>query len=219
VQVLGRGERLLDFDCHCPMMSLPLALGTRLETVPAAGPYLFADKILQSEWRARLGSRSRPRVGLVWAGNPAHALDYRRSMPLALLEEFLKLPVDFHCLQPDVRAADMAWLVEHGSVHLWRDELNDFTQSAALVAELDLVISVDTAAVHMVGALGAEAWALIQLPPDFRWMLGRDDSPWYPGMRLFRQDRLGDWSGVVRRLTEALIERFGLVIDGDKGMG
>ncbi|GAB7537877.1 tetratricopeptide repeat protein [Burkholderia sp. 3C] len=205
-RVIADGAPLPDFDLHCPMMSLPLAFGTTLDTVPAAIPYLHADSERRAAWAQRLDASlppGRPRIGIAWSGNPRHANDINRSMPLAALAPWLALDASFVSLQPVVQPRDAAAFAASG-VTGFGDALDDFAQTAALVATLDLVISVDTSVAHLAGALGVPLWVLLPRVPDWRWLLDRDDSPWYPRATLFRQPRPGDWPALVERVGVAL---------------
>lgn len=188
------------FDWATPLMSLPLALGTTLETVPAEVPYLRVPEPTVPEYSGR------PRVGIVWSGSTTHKNDRNRSMPLATLAPLLSLPVDWVCLQPEVRETDLAWLKAHPEVALQRPALPDFVTTAQIIAGLDLVITVDTSVAHLAGALGKPVWILLPTGCDYRWLLERADSPWYPTARLFRQSERGDWAGVVSYVQEALTE-------------
>jgi len=203
-RLLVPGEPLPAFDYHCPLLSLPLAFGTELATIPADIPYLHNDPAHVQAWRARLGDGALPRVGLVWSGNTGHKNDRNRSIPLA---EFGKLAcgqAHFISLQKEVREADRAVLEQRPDIAHYGDELADFAETAALVANLDLVISVDTAVAHLAAALGKPVWLLLPANPDWRWLLGRDDSPWYPSMRLFRQPKLGGWESVIQMIAKEL---------------
>jgi len=187
-----------------PVSSLPLAFGTRLDTIPADVPYLpRPDAARAQAFAARLGAHDRLRVGLVWAGNPNHGNDRNRSLQLARLAPLFDLDATFVSLQKDPRPDDRALLVQHGIIDVTAD-LGDFADTAALMSCLDLVISVDTSMAHLAGALARPVWILLPYAPDFRWLLDRDDSPWYPTARLFRQDERRDWSGVVARVQAAL---------------
>ncbi|MFD2184207.1 tetratricopeptide repeat protein [Rhodoplanes azumiensis] len=211
-------------DLHCPYLSLPAGFGTTLDTIPASVPYLaaapariaaMADRIAAAVAAAGTvpgaGSGApadvpRLRVGLVWAGNPAFANDRHRSIPLTTLAPLLGLPdIDFISLQKDLREGDEAFLQHHGVARLGPD-LADFAATAAAVQNLDLVITVDTAVAHLAGALGRPVWILLPFSPDWRWLTGRTDSPWYPTARLFRQPALGDWASVAVTLRTALAE-------------
>ncbi len=199
------------FDLHCPLLSLPLALGTTLETIPATVPYLFADPDQARAWRIRLAALAGLRVGLVWAGNPrtadpaTTAIDRRRSMPLSRLAPLGAVPgVSFVSLQKGSRAAEAKVPPPGLVLHDWTDELWDFADTAALVDGLDLVISVDTSVVHLAGALGKPVWVLNRYDACWRWLHGRTDSPWYPTARLFRQPGFGDWDSVIEEVVAAL---------------
>ena len=209
-RVVRRGEPLPAFDCHCPLLSLPLAFATRLDNIPAEAAYLQADPERAAAWRARLGGESgQPRIGLAWSGNPEHHNDHNRSIPLAEFARLAAGPGQFVSLQKQVREADLAALRERPDILHFGDELGDFADTAALVAHLDLVVAVDTSVAHLAAALGKPVWLLLPFNPDWRWLLGRDDSPWYPGMRLFRQAGLGDWGGVIDRVKAALDAQAG----------
>ena len=194
---------LSQFDLHCAMCSLPRAFGTRLDTIPAKIPYLPSptnDGV--RAWEERLGSRTRPRVGLVWSGNPKHVNDHNRSVPLQMLARVVDgSQATFVSLQKDPRRDDRAILEElSGRIIDRTAHLTDFSDTAALIKCLDLVITVDTSVAHLAGALGCPTWILLPYTPDWRWLLDRDDSPWYPTVRLFRQDRNRDWGPVIERV-------------------
>lgn len=189
-------------DYVCPLLSLPLAFGTTLQSVPAAVPYLCAPPEALQAWRQRLGESDGKRVGIAWSGNAAHVNDRNRSIPLADLR--LAMPgVELVSLQKEVRATDEAALRDARIAH-FGEQLTDFQQTAALVAAMDLVISVDTSVAHLAGALGKPTWILLPFSPDWRWLLEDTGSPWYPTARLFRQRRAGDWEGVIRAVQLAL---------------
>lgn len=197
-EVIGRGEKLPAFDLHCPLASLPLACKTTLETIPADIPYLAPDAERLARWRSRLATLESPRVALAWSGRTTHENDRNRSIAFSRLEPLLSVPgIRFVGVQRDLRPED-AELVrrDHRIVHLG-DELDDFADTAAVMTLVDLVISVDTASVHLAGAIGRPVWVLLPFVADWRWMLDREDSPWYPTARLFRQRAIGDWDGVV----------------------
>ncbi|MDR3733960.1 MAG: tetratricopeptide repeat protein [Acidobacteriaceae bacterium] len=206
-ELIPIGDPLPPFDLWLPLLSLPLVFGTTLETIPGTSPYLRADPEAVALWHRRLGNGIR--VGLVWAGNPGHANDRNRSCPLEALASLLAVPeIRWFSLQKGPGVADLTRLG-------WQDRLidldpviSDFGDTAAIVANLDLLISVDTSVVHLAGALGRPCWVLLPFVPDWRWMLDRVDSPWYPTLRLFRQIRPGDWATPV----SAMIDR--LRIDG-----
>jgi tetratricopeptide (TPR) repeat protein len=195
--------RLPPFDMHCPVMSLPLALGVTLETIPppTALPPLPPARV--AAWEQRLGPRKRPRVGLVWAGNPRQANDRNRSMPLSTLLPLFDLDASFVSLQKEVRPDDKALLGSHGILDP-SDALTDFVETASLVSGLDLVITVCTSMAHLSATLMRPTWVMLPYIGDWRWLEGRDDSPWYPTIRLFRQDETRDFATVVARVREEL---------------
>jgi hypothetical protein len=199
VTVIAPGVVLPRLDWHCPLLSLPVALGARLETIPPA-PYLTAPAELRARWAARLPS-GRKRVGIAWRGNPNP--DPRRSMPLDFLRPLLALDVDWTCLHPDLTQAERASLARLG-VRGVSDDLTDFAETAGLLACLDLVITVDTSVAHLAGALGRPVWVLLPAHADWRWMRHRSDSVWYGSARLFRQRHDTGWPGLVGAVIEAL---------------
>ena len=202
--IVVRGDALPDFDLHCPLMSLPLAFKTTVASIPAQVPYLGADAQRRSKWHTRLGTKVRPRVGLVWSGNIDYKNDHNRSIALRNLENLLSLEIEYHSLQKEVRPGDKSALVEFKGIHSHERELHDFVDTAALIAELDLVITIDTSVAHLAGALGIPVWILLPHTPDYRWMLDRSDSPWYPSARLIRQQVPGDWTGVLAQVHSEL---------------
>jgi len=207
-RVIGSRDPLPPFDLHCPLMSLPLAFGTTLATIPAKTPYLSAPPERVAVWAERLGKSTTPRVGIAWSGNPKHGNDRNRSISLHKLLPLLSVGAEVVSLQKDVRDADRDVLKANPVFLDFRNELKDFADTAALVSLLDLVVTVDTVPAHLAGALGKPVWVLLPFSPDWRWLLDREDSPWYPTARLFRQPAFGDWEGVVQRVTEAIRARF-----------
>ena len=205
VQVVAKGDTVPPFDMHCPFLSLPLAFGTRLVTIPHETPYLRASAQAVANWSARLPPNTRPRIGLAWSGRPEHNNDQNRSIDLAaFLSPLQGIDATFVSLQREVRAADAVVLRQRSDVIHFGEELKDFSDTAALVANMDLVIAVDTSVAHLGGALAKPVWVLLPFIPDWRWLLDRDDSPWYPTMRLFRQDGSRQWDGAFGRLRTAL---------------
>jgi tetratricopeptide (TPR) repeat protein len=198
---VSRTDAKPDFDLHCPLSSLPLAFGTTLATIPSA-PYLHAAA--STPWQARLGAQGGLKIGLAWSGNPRHGNDRNRSVPLESLSSLFEVDATFVSLQKDVRAGDAAVLRRAAHVLDAGPSLQDLAETAALIAELDLVISADTSVAHLAGALGVPVWIMLPFIPDWRWLLDRDDSPWYPTARLYRQDEPRDWRSVVDRVGEAL---------------
>jgi hypothetical protein len=201
--LIPEGGQLPAFDRHCPLMSLPLVLKTRLETIPSAPRYLSAEPALIESWRARLGPKSQPRVGLVWYGNPGHSEDRHRSLALGELLRRLPAGFEYFSLQKELREVDEAALAANPIVATFPNQL-DLENTAALIECLDVVVCVDTSIAHLSGALGQKTWLLLSADPDWRWLLNREDSPWYPSMRLYRQRELDDWSEVLGRIARDL---------------
>lgn len=201
-QVVTNRTDLPPFDCHAALMSLPALLGTTLATLPARVPYLRSPSPAVPLPEGQVGLR---KIGLVWAGNPGHRLDRTRSLALSALQPLLSQPgVRWYSLQVGPQAGEIA---QNGLGHLLYDlgaAVGDLADTANWISQMDLVISVDTAVAHLAGALGRPVWTLLPYAAEWRWMVGRDDSPWYPTMRLFRQARPGDWPGLVRRLGDEL---------------
>ena len=186
------------------MCSLPLAFRTRLDSIPSAISYLPPpSEARQHAWEDRLGPHDRLRVGLVWSGNPKHTNDHNRSVSLQVLSRILDVDVVFVSLQKEVRENDRAEL-QNRKIIDWTAELTDFADTAALIANLDLVITVETSVAHLAGALAKPVWVLLPFISDWRWHLDRDDSPWYPTARLFRQDATRAWDNVIARVHDAL---------------
>ena len=201
-----------DFDFHIPLMSLPRVLGTTLETIPAEVPYLHPNPDLVTAWREVLDREAAGKamqVGLAWAANPKYKMGRRRTCPLAEFAPLFDIPeVAFFSLQKGEGVKHLADLPDGAALTDFGSELDEkhgaFMDTAAIIANLDLVITIDTSVAHLAGALGRPVWTLLPFAPDWRWMLGREDSPWYPTMRLFRQDRPGEWEGIMRRFAAAL---------------
>jgi tetratricopeptide (TPR) repeat protein len=203
--VIGRGEELPAFDCHCPLASLPLAFKTRLETIPARVPYLSPahDRVLK--WQQRLPQAGKRRVGIAWAGNPNFKGDQSRSIGLARFSPLLSVSgIELVGLQRDLRDGDRDILRDHPQVVHLGDAIADFDDTAAIMSSLDLVISSDTSVAHLAGALGRPVWVLLQYVADWRWLRERSDNPWYPTARLFRQPELDDWESVISHVAEEL---------------
>jgi Flp pilus assembly protein TadD len=201
--VIARGDALPEFDLHCPLMSLPMIFSTELQTVPAAVPYLTANT---SQWRARfIGEPNALRVGIVWAGQSTHQKDRHRSLTLNDLAPLADIPgIRFYSLQVG-EAAHQALSPPPGMTLIdWTADLHDFADTAGLIQQLDLVIAVDTAVCHLAGALGKPVWILLAFQPDWRWLLDRDDSPWYPTARLFRQPAPEQWGEPLDKIMQAI---------------
>lgn len=207
-QVIPAGGTLPPFDYHCPMMSLPLAFNTTLGTVPASRSYLHNDGAKIAQWRQRLGERTRPRVGLVWSGNRNNPLDSHRTIRLADWMPQLPTRFEFFCLQKDIRPEDRVARDSSSLITSFDDEIPDFTNNAALCECMDIVVSVDTSVAHLSAALGQRTWVLLPAVPDWRWMRDREDTPWYPTMKLYRQKATGDWAEVFARIAVDLQREF-----------
>jgi tetratricopeptide (TPR) repeat protein len=204
-QILSRGAALPDFDLHCPLLSLPRAFGTDLGSVPNEVPYLSVAEDAVTQWGGRLGAPGRRKIGIAWSGRPTHKNDHNRSIALGdFLKIFAGVDAAIVSLQREVRDVDAALLRERPGVIHFGEDLKDFADTAALIENLDLVIAVDTSVVHLAGALGKLVWVLLPFMPDWRWLLERDDSPWYPTARLFRQDENRAWDNVFARVGAAL---------------
>lgn len=199
-QLVRQGQPLPAFDLHCPLLSLPLAMGTELDSIPVPVPYLRTDPERQAQWRDRLGSHNGLRVGLVWSGSSTHQDDHNRSIPLAALLAHLPSGPQYVSLQREVRPSDQAALQTQGLLH-FGPQLQSFSDTAALCACVDLVISVDTSVAHLSGALGQSTWVLLPHLPDWRWLTQRSDSPWYPSARLYRQAQARDWNAPLAQLA------------------
>lgn len=205
-QVIARGDPLPSFAMHAPLMSLPALLGTTLETIPWGGPYLRppAERIVK--WQKAFHKRRKAfNVALVWAGRPQHWDDLNRSISLAQLAPLARVPgVGFFSLQVGPAAAQAAVPPPGMELHDLTHKIKDFADTAALVSFMDLAITVDTSVAHLAGGMGMPTWVLVPYAADWRHHLKRDDSPWYPTMRLFRQPRDGDWAGAIERMTAEL---------------
>ena len=208
-QLIARGEALPRFDLQCPLMSLGGVFGTTVDSIPGPVPYLTADHSLVAAWERKLATPGKPlvrvKVGLVWSGNPTQKNNRLRSIPLRSLGALAVVKgIRFLTLQKGL-AADQARNPPPGmELEDFTADLTDFAETAALLANLDLIITVDTAVAHLAGAMGLKVWALLCYAPDWRWLLGRGDSPFYPTMRVFRQHRPGDWDGVVAEVRSEL---------------
>lgn len=207
IQVVSGGQ-LPEVDYLAPLLSLPRLLDIQLQDLPVASRYLQVPAALQQPWHQRLGLRHKPRVGLVWRGNRIHKNDHNRSLSLAMLLTALPGDYDYICLQKELDADDRQQLQSRPDIRVFSDELQTFSDTAALCLQLDLVLSVDTSVAHLAGALDAPLWVLLPFNPDWRWLLDRTDSPWYPQATLLRQPGYGDWSSVIASLPQRLATYF-----------
>jgi tetratricopeptide (TPR) repeat protein len=206
--VIKEGDALPAFDVVCPVMSLPLALKTTLKTIPANTPYLRVSESKKQYWQAKLGVKTRPRIGIVWSGSMTNQIDNnlcaRRNIPLEQLKPLFELPLEFHVLQKDIRPEDKPTLESLTQLHCHQEELKDFADTAAIIQEVDLVISVCTSVAHLSGALGHNTWVLLPYSADYRWMLNENESPWYPNIELIRGKKIGNWSDIVQKTIQKL---------------
>lgn len=202
--IVGRGTLPVTFDQHCELMSLPMAMGLKLADLPGDVGYLSADPERIAHWRARLADVPRPWVATVWAGRPEHVNDRNRSVSLDQLGPLGASGATFLSIQKGPAASQAQTPPEGMKMVSLSDEIRDFEDTAAILHLADLLISVDSSPVHLAGGMGRPVWVLLPFVPDWRWLLGRDDSPWYPGMRLFRQQTRSQWTPVIDRMAVAL---------------
>jgi Flp pilus assembly protein TadD len=212
-QVIARGEPLPRFDMHVRLMSLPGIFGTRLESIPATVPYLHAEASRVEQWRRKLGGGGAFKIGIAWQGNPKFPADKRRSIPLACFAPLSRCPgVRLFSLQKGAGIEQLDTIGTRLEVVRFTPALDEvsgaFRDTAAVMMNLDLVITSDTSIAHLAGALGVAVWVALPFASDWRWLRDREDSPWYPTMRLFRQTRAGDWDGVFHRMADTLIARL-----------
>lgn len=203
-ELVLQGQPLPAFDFHCPLLSLPLAVRTHIETIPASPSYLQAESDRVRKWATKLGHPTRKRVGLAWSGNAKHGNDHNRSILLSTLLPYLPDGIEYISLQKELRDADKSILGEDKNIRHFGAELADFSDTAALCELVDLVISVDTSVAHLAGALGKPLWVLLPHVPDWRWLLNRSDSPWYPTASLYRQASPRDWGSALERVATDL---------------
>ena len=203
--LIADGLPLPAFDFHCPLMSLPLALGITPKTIPSDVPYLKADQTKIAKWSDKLGPKRKLRIGIVWSGNAIHADDHNRSIPLKQFLTAMPNDCDLLGLQKDLREEDTPILNSTSNLLFFGDELGDFSDTAALCTLVDAVVTVDTSVAHLAGALGINVNVLIPRKPDFRWLLEGSDSAWYPTMRLYRQGQDGCWAKAISTINTNLM--------------
>lgn len=213
-QLVAQGDPLPDFDVHAPLLSLPRIFGTTLETIPAETPYLVADRRLVEQWRQELAATNSFKVGIAWQGSKKYRWDHKRSIALAQFEPLSRIPgVQLYSLQKGHGSEQLSEVAGRFSIIDLAPRLDEregaFTDTAAVIENLDLVICSDTAIPHLAGALNAPVWTALSRVPDWRWLIDGEDSPWYPSMRLFRQPRHGDWESVFRRMAAELEKLVG----------
>ena len=200
-QLVIKGEEPPIFDYQCPLMSLPLVFKTRISSIPVGTPYLVACQNKVLEWKFKLGEKRRKRVGIVWSSMSSFKADSKRSL---MLEDFVKaLPnkeFEYICLQKELKECDKEFFDNYKKIKFFGNELINFSDTAALIENMDLIISTCTSIPHLSGALGKETWILLSHVPDWRWFLNKEDSPWYPSVKLYRQHAIGDWMSVLERV-------------------
>lgn len=205
MEVISQGTTPPAFDFHCPLMSLPLALKNSIGSAPATCTPIQADSAKVEEWQARLGNKTRPRIGFAWRGNPQHKNDRNRSIPLADFTNLLSSDFEFICLQKEMTDVERR-MMTCPDILLAGEYLRDFSDTAALCEALDLIITVDTSVAHLAGSMGKPVWILLPFNPDWRWMLERTDTPWYPSARLYRSDRHLGWTDVIEKVCAYLAQ-------------
>lgn len=203
--LVKQGDPLPPFECHCPFMSLPLAFQTTLSSIPSAIPFIKSSPEKEHLWAEKLGPTSQLRVGLVWSGDPRHQNDKHRSIPLAELMAALPPGFEYLSLQSEIRDSDSQALKDNDQLVHFGSELKDFSDTAALCSQMDVVVCVDTSVAHLSGAMGKPTFLLLPYNPDWRWLLERTDSPWYPTMKLFRQAQLGSWQSALENVSADLL--------------
>ncbi|MGB3962090.1 MAG: tetratricopeptide repeat protein [Sulfurimonas sp.] len=199
-EFITKGSVLPEFDYHCPLLSLPLAFKTSLETIPSFEKYLYADMQKVAVWQNRLGEKKEPRVGIVWSGSKTHKNDFNRSIELQKLLKVLPKEYQYFSLQKDLREND-AEILEVFNIKHYAEELQNFADTAALISCMDFVISVDTSIAHLAGSLGKETLILLPFSADWRWLQDREDTPWYPSVTLLRQKSINNWEDVLSLLS------------------
>ena len=206
IKILEKGKKIpKNIDYYCSLLSLPLLFKTTLNSIPKKIPYLSYNHDKFLNWKYQLGKKNATRIGLVWSGSNAHKDDRNRSLLLNKFSSILQLPFEFHSLQKEIRDCDINTLNNFKNLHQHQNNLNNFSDTAALLNNMDLIISVDTSVVHLAGAMGKQVWVLLPFIPDFRWMLDLKYSPWYPTAKLFRQTKIDDWNTVIKKVERELI--------------
>ena len=205
-QVVARGDALPSFDLHCPLLSLPLAFKTRMDSIPVSARYISCNPDKVRDWQVTLGERKKFRIGLTWSGNAAQKSDHKRSIALHEFVKMLPAGFEYVSLQKDVRDQDRKALALRPDILQLGESLNDFSDTAAICELMDLVVTVCTSTAHVAAAIGKPVWILLSSNPCWRWLLERTDSPWYPSVTLYRQDRPGDWESVFARVRADLSE-------------
>ena len=203
--IFTKDDNLPEFNYQCPLMSLPSVFKTELDSIPVLSRYISHEPDKLENWQIKLGKKNRQRVGIVWSGGVTHISDQYRSLTLSQLLPYLPPCFEYFSLQKEVRDIDKDLLAQHSEIKYFGDELEDFSDTAALCEFMDVIISVDTSVAHLAGALGRPTWILIPFSPDWRWLLDRDDSPWYPSVKLYRQEKINNWESVLERVRADLL--------------
>ena len=204
ITIILMGQTLPHFDFQCPLLSLPLKFGTGLKNIPSPNLYIWADKRIVPKWKKKIGSQKKPLIGLAWEGNPLHKNDYNRSILLAELIPHLPKKYEYIGLQKDIRESNLKTLKRSSMIDNLIDNNVSMDDTAAIIENLDIVISVDTSVAHLSASMGKPTWILLPFVPDWRWLLNRNDSPWYKSVKLFRQEKRGNWELVFKDLNKKL---------------
>ena len=204
INIIEKGKKINEeIDLLYPLLSLPLLFKTRLNNIPNNFPYLIPNNDKNSYWFHKLKKNNNRKIGLVWSGSKNKNIN-NRSLSLKHFSSILKLPFEFHSIQKEIRASDQEELDKYKNLQQHQNDLKEFSDTAAILNQMDLIISVDTSVAHLAGALAKKVWILLNFIPDFRWMLDREDSPWYPNARLFRQPKIDDWNSVIKKIEKEL---------------
>ncbi|WP_018652059.1 tetratricopeptide repeat protein [Actinobacillus capsulatus] len=207
IETMQNGGQITGLAYHLPMLSAPLVLGSTLENIPYSSGYLQAQPEFLAKWHTKITACStlkRLKIGVVWSGSTKHNRNASRSLPFELFSQLFALDADFHCLQKELNEADNKRSDLFENLHIWQRDIDDFSDTAALIAQMDLVISVDTSVAHLAAAMGKPTWIMLSYHPDFRWLLARQDSPWYDSVKLFRQEASLTWQSVIKNIQQQL---------------
>ncbi|WP_427834791.1 glycosyltransferase family 9 protein [Actinobacillus pleuropneumoniae] len=207
IETMRNGGRVSGLAYHLPMLSAPLVFGCTLENIPYSNGYLQAQPEFLAKWQEKItacSKRQRLKIGVVWAGSAKHNRNASRSLPFELFSQLFALDADFHCLQKELNETDYKRSDLFENLHIWQQDIGDFSDTAALIAQMDLVISVDTSVAHLAAAMSKPTWVMLSYHPDFRWLLTRQDSPWYDSVKLFRQDASLNWQSVIKNIQQQL---------------
>lgn len=209
ISVISDEDELPKFDYYCPLMSLPLIYNTNLDKIPDVNFGYIVDDCKRTHWIQKIGIKTKPRVGIAWSGNPSHSNDYNRSIELANFMSLMPNDFEFISLQKNIKDRDLD-VVQLNQIKHFGGDLADFTDTATLCDLVDVVISVDTSVAHLSASMQKPTWVLLPFSPDWRWLLDREDSPWYPSVKLYRQNSLGDWKTVLKRISTDLSKLKGI---------